>query len=187
MKSSTSRFVVTGLAICTCLLATGCVGMIARSTETQDLTFDGASTKAGAIQSGQCRVWMYVLGGGPNAWSTFGTADVITFNRTIYNIGGASFFYIDLPAGDYRVTTTGVHTGWSWKPGRIQKQVKCEAGQEYFIRIRSPSNSPAHGLTRWSVDDYPFELVERSEAVPQMTSLKYWKPSAARCAKTLND
>lgn len=168
------RVVCTALVLFLVLLSlSGCVGAVVRSVRTESTPFSEKQQRAGPPPAGQARVWVYGVGGGPKVWNTEGRRGFITFNQTAYWLGGNTYFYVELPPGNYRLTTTEACQEvlrWKYmaakcKLGKIQKNVSFQEGQEHFIRIQFPTSGK----------EFPFDEVDSSQASSEMQSLKYWK------------
>ena len=137
----TSRYLLAGTCLMIALYCSGCVGMIARSVATENISCEDATSKAGSIADDKARVWVYVFGGGPTVWNTMGKLPNISFNKRVYSSAGNCFFYADVPSGPCRVSTS-IITGKKWKPGLNARQIVLQGGREYFIKISSSANGP---------------------------------------------
>jgi len=116
----------------------GCMGQVMRNAATGEKFSDlRASLPSPADKHG--RLFVYLTTGGANAWNTYGDEDYCTVDSIAYRILGETFWYLDLPSGEHRITATGVQNNFlRGKPrylGENSLDVEIREGESIYVHM----------------------------------------------------
>jgi len=138
---------------------------VGRVLETDSKSYAEVVRNLTAISAGNVRVWVYCDAVSGEVGSS---VNFLTFNEKVYRISYHSFYVVDIPSGNYRVTTKdvlkvfalGVHPHFQY--GKFENQFQFEPGKEYFLHIDYGSKNQV------------IESVDSARGTSEMKSLTHW-------------
>jgi hypothetical protein len=155
------------LAILSLLSTTGCFGLAARHLMTGK-DYSEMKTSMTPLSPGSARLFVYVLGGGPNVLDTLGLLDVCTVDEHIYRIGGDIYWYLDLVPGRHKLTVNGADiTFGGGKYGKSVIEIDLEERETKYCRLKVEGFGVFSRLVP--------ELIEESVAEHEMMKLSSHK------------
>jgi formylglycine-generating enzyme required for sulfatase activity len=161
------RFIFLGLMFISVLSSTSCLGLALRDLEKgwvgKYIDLKKAMTPP---PSGSGRLFVYVPGGGPNIMNTFGELNRCTVNEHVYRIFGATYWYIDIPAGKYLITADGIKYMFSGRYGNNRVSFDLKEGETKYCKI----NIEAFGM----LAKYTPIMVEPIVAERELENLEFY-------------
>jgi hypothetical protein len=122
---------------------------------------------------GMGRLVVYLASGGPDIFLTTGVVDACTIDNAVYWIMGRSYWYVDLPVGQHRVTATGVLSSWGTRPvkgyGEKILDINLVDRDTQFIKIIVTGSTVAHTL-----NTYTPTVVSAEVGEPELAELDFF-------------
>jgi hypothetical protein len=100
------RFFISCLIVVAVLSTTGCMGMAIRHFEKgTESSYSELKSSLAPVPAGSGRLFLYMVDGGPNPLlTTTGYMGFCTVDEDVYGVMGKTYWYIDLPTGNHRIT-----------------------------------------------------------------------------------
>jgi hypothetical protein len=106
MLKKACKFLIGLLIVVAVLSTTGCMGMAVRHFEKgSESSYSELKSSMAPIPAGSGRLFLYMVDGGPNPMLTMtGYMGFCTVDEDVYGVMGKTYWYIDLPTGNHRIT-----------------------------------------------------------------------------------
>lgn len=146
------------------------MGTVMRNSATGE-SFSDVTATLSSVPENHGRLFVYLTTGGANAWNTYGDEDFCTVDSVAYRILGETFWYLDLPNGEHRITATGVQNNLlRGKPRNLGKNaldVQISEGESIYVRMNKT------GLYQYGT--WTPVIVNATVAEKEMTQLNFLK------------
>jgi hypothetical protein len=144
---------------------TGCMGVAIRHIEKgSETSYAELKNSVPPVPPGFGRLFVYLAGGGPNVVNTMGLMGHCVVDEDVYGIMGKTYWYIELPPGDHKITDSSAG---------IKARIYYGKNSVYFNLKDSGIVYCRMEFKGWGA--YTPVIVEPSTAEQQLPGLDFYK------------